>query len=153
MGRTQTNYPQPTIGGIEKKEAPKWWESDWIQALGTLGAIASISAPLVALFSSASTITSWWPWFAILACILLAPAGFKMYRRRHNKTLIFIADEMQSWWSLAKQPEDSFVSQIALDVQVSNTSHQPVQILKVRLVRPKAEHLRADVLLPMQGSP
>jgi hypothetical protein len=60
----------------------------------------------------------------------------------------------RGWWHLAKQQDGSLVSQISLDLEMTNLSDYPVQITKVRLVRPKpkGEPLTADLSLPVAGS-
>jgi len=56
---------------------------------------------------------------------------------------------------LAKQQDDSFVSQISLDIEAANLTDRPVRIVKARLIRPrkKGELLHADVMLPEAGIP
>jgi hypothetical protein len=104
-----------------------------------------------------------WVWigaitFSILALARVLEAGVSLYWS-HKRTLAarrilrFVPLQRQCWWHLAKQRDDSFVSQLALDIQISNTSDQPVQIVKTRLIRPKAKLIHADASLPMRGSP
>jgi hypothetical protein len=96
--------------------------------------------------------------FSILALARVLDVGVSLYWN-HKRTaaarrvLRFVPLHRQCWWHLAKQRDDSFVSQIGLDIQVSNTSDQPVQIVKARLVRPKAKLIQVDAMLPMLGSP
>jgi len=59
----------------------------------------------------------------------------------------------QSWWHLAKQADDSYASQIHLDIQATNVSDHPIQIIRVRLIKPKAKLINALATLPMEGSP
>jgi hypothetical protein len=40
-------------------------------------------------------------------------------------------------WFVAKQPDGTFVSQIALDVEITNLTDQPVRIVSAQLIRPK----------------
>jgi len=104
-----------------------------------------------------------WAWIAAITFSLLALArvcagGAAYYRSQRETTaarrvLRFVSLHRQCWWHLAKQQDDSFASQIRLDIQASNTSDRPIQIVKVRLARPRAELIQADVLLPMEGSP
>ena len=67
--------------------------------------------------------------------------------------LRFVPLHRQRWWHLAKQPDESFCSQIALDVQVTNISSDPVRIVKVSLIKPKAKILHAEASLPVTGTP
>jgi len=72
---------------------------------------------------------------------------------KQSQILRFVPLDRQVWWHLAKQQDDSFASQIHIEIQVTNTSDRPVQILKVRLIRPKrVESIHAEVLLPLKGS-
>jgi hypothetical protein len=70
-----------------------------------------------------------------------------------RRVMRFVPLHHQCWWHLAKQQDDSYASQIRMDIQASNTSHHAIQIVKVRLVRPKAKILHALASLPMEGSP
>jgi hypothetical protein len=56
---------------------------------------------------------------------------------------------------LAKQQDDSFISQIRMDIEAANVTDQPVRIVKASLIRPKTkgELVHSDVSLPMAGSP
>jgi len=104
-----------------------------------------------------------WIWieaiaFSILAIARGAEAGVGAYIASKQATaarrvLRFIPLSRQCWWHLAKQKDNSYISQMSLDVQASNTSDRPVQIVRVQLVRPKAKLAHADASLPMAGSP
>lgn len=61
----------------------------------------------------------------------------------------------QSWWNLATQQDDSFVSQFRIDIEVTNRTDRPVRIVKALLNRPKTQGviLYSDVSLPLTGSP
>jgi hypothetical protein len=61
--------------------------------------------------------------------------------------------DRQRWWHLAKQPDESFCSQISVDVQVTNISTNPVRIVKVSLIKPKAKILNAAASVPVTGTP
>lgn len=105
-----------------------------------------------------------WVWveaitFSILAIVRVLDAGITYYwankrTSEAHRFLRFVPLLQQNWWHLAKQQDDSYVSQISFDMQISNVSENPVQIVKVRLIRPKkTEYLHAEILLPMKGSP
>jgi hypothetical protein len=96
----------------------------------------------------------------VLSLARIVDASIATYWDHRNaaearRMLRFIPLHQQCWWHLAKQQDDSFVSQIRIDVQASNTSDRPVQIVNLRLLRPKRKHqpLHADVSLPKEGSP
>jgi hypothetical protein len=104
-----------------------------------------------------------WIWieamgFSVLSLARILDAGISAYRDHAKaidarRILRFVPLHQQCWWHLAKQQDESVVSQIRIDIQAANTSERPVQIVKVRLIKPRAELLHADALLPMKGSP
>jgi hypothetical protein len=98
--------------------------------------------------------------FSILAVARGLDAGIASHRLRRDTArsrlpLRLIPLHQQCWWHLAKQQDDTFVSQIRLDVEAANLTDGPVRIVKVRLIRPKTkgEVLNADASLPLAGSP
>lgn len=123
----------PSFGGINPEPfRQQWGVFVWIEAMGS----------------------------AVLSIARIGDASFASYwahrkAAKARRVLRFIPLHEQCWWHLAKQQDDSFVSQIRIDVQVSNTSDRPVQIVKLRLMRFMRKHqlLNADVLLPKEGSP
>jgi hypothetical protein len=72
-----------------------------------------------------------------------------------RRALRLVPRHQQCWWHLAKQRDDSFVSQISLDVEAANLTDRPVRIVKARLIRPrmKGELIHGEVMLPKAGSP
>ena len=111
--------------------------------------------------------TAWGVWIAIAAVVFsvltatraldLIIATWRVHRRRKSLTraLRFVPLHHRCWWHLAKQRDDSFISQIGLHVEASNVTDRPVRILRTRLVYPRARGgvAHAEVLLPMAGSP
>jgi hypothetical protein len=106
-----------------------------------------------------------WIWieavtFSILALTRALDAGVTAYHV-HRKTaeasraLRLVPLHHQCWWHLAKQQDDSFVSEIRMDIDAANLTDHPVRIVKARLIRPKpsSEVLHADISLPAAGSP
>lgn len=106
-----------------------------------------------------------WVWieslsFSILAVTRGLDAAITGYRLRRKTALShlplrLIPLHQQCWWHLAKQQDDTFVSQIRLDIEAANLTDRPVRIVKVRLIRPKTkgEVLHAEASLPLAGSP
>jgi hypothetical protein len=84
--------------------------------------------------------------------IVLAYLAYKK-EQEQKKALRFVPLLQKSWWHLAKQQDGSFCSQISLDVQASNSTTAPVNLVMVDLDRPKNSVLQAFVLLPADGSP
>jgi hypothetical protein len=98
--------------------------------------------------------------FSILAIARALDWSITTYRVRRKTTeerraLRLVPRHQQCWWHLAKQPDNSFISQIRLDVEAANVTDYPVRIVKVSLVRPrtKSAPVYAEVSLPMAGSP
>jgi hypothetical protein len=137
----------------------------WILIGLALAGYAVIFAPAFGGIDAEPFRQKWgtWAWVEAMTFSLLAlarvcagiAAHYRSYReaRAARRILRFVPLDRQCWWHLAKQQDDSFVSQIRLDIQATNTSDRPVQLVKVRLARPRAELIQADVLLPMEGSP
>ena len=104
-----------------------------------------------------------WLWIATNTFLVLAIARsvdavvaeyrIRSGRRESRRILRFVVLQRQCWWHLAKQRDGSFLSQITIDVQATNTTDRPVQIVRLRLVRPKAVVIQADALLPEVDSP
>jgi len=96
--------------------------------------------------------------FTTVAIVWIVDAGVRAYWS-HKKNLSarqvlrFVPLHQRCWWHLAKQQDDTYTSQISMDVQASNISDLPIQIVKVQLLRPRAELIHADASLPMKGSP
>jgi len=98
--------------------------------------------------------------FSSLALARAIDSGVSAYRARRNlledrRALRLVPRHFQCWWHLAKQQDNSFVTQMRLDIDAANVTDQSVRIVKVRLVRPRAKGqlLHAEVSLPMAGSP
>jgi len=106
-----------------------------------------------------------WVWIEALSFSILAVTrgldaaitGYRLRREtaRSRLPLRLIPLHQQCWWHLAKQQDDTFVSQIRLDVEAANLTDRPVRIVKVRLIHPKTkgEVLHAEASLPLAGSP
>lgn len=71
-------------------------------------------------------------------------------KRKLKKLLVFVPRDGECWWHLAKQNDATYVSQIALRIDVSNQGESPIVLLKVQLVRPiwHGEILTAIATLP-----
>lgn len=136
----------------------------WIILGLALAGYAVLFAPPFADVELAVFRRTWgvWVWveavfFTVLFVVGIcdwAISAFSAHRRdqaaRHILRLIPLS--RQSWWHLAKQQDDSFVSQIDFECQITNTTDRAVQLVKVRLLRPRSKQLNAFVLLPMDGS-
>jgi len=97
----------------------------------------------------------WGPWvwigaiaFSILFVARAAEACVWAYWSHREivagrRVLRFVPLQQQSWWHLAKQQDDSYISQIKTDIHISNISDRPIEIVNVHLFRPRTEIVRA----------
>jgi hypothetical protein len=139
----------------------------WLLGGLAIAGYAVLFAPAFGGIDPAGFRTEWgviaWVWaiaFSILAVARGLDSGVIAYRLHRKssgagRVLRFVPHHHQRWWHLTKQKDDSFTSQISLDVEVANLSDRPVRLIKVRLIRPrtKGDPLHADATLPMAGSP
>ena len=107
----------------------------------------------------------WGPWvwigaiaFSILFVARAAEACVWAYWSHREivagrRVLRFVPLQQQSWWHLAKQQDDSYISQIKTDIHISNISDRPIEIVNVHLFRPRTEIVRAVALVPGRVSP
>lgn len=105
-----------------------------------------------------------WAWvdavtFSILSIGRAIDSGIAAYRiHRHsikkNRALVLVP-RPRPWWYLAKQQDDSYVSQISINVDATNLTDRPVRILNATLIWPLrgGEVIQTMVSLPMEGSP
>lgn len=148
------------VSGIEKKldkiqdslPRAKWWENNWVQIPGILGAVASILALILVFVPPASGISKLWPWFALGAVILFAVATFKIFSAKKPKALIFIPDEIQSMWHHAPQPDGRKLTQIALKGHVTNTSNQPLFLPNIHLVSPHTKRTHQKLIFTIHNN-
>ena len=63
--------------------------------------------------------------------------------RDDRRTLHLTLNDNQSFWHVAKQPNNSMVTQLALRCMAKNRTSAPVHLLKARVIRPK---FRGDIL-------
>jgi hypothetical protein len=96
--------------------------------------------------------------FSVLSIVGILDSCIATYRKHvaaktARRVLRFVPLHQQRFWHLAKQQDDSVISQIAFQCQATNTSDRPVQIVKVRLARPRAHLVQAFASLPQKGSP
>ncbi|MGH6923881.1 MAG: hypothetical protein ACRED5_09100, partial [Propylenella sp.] len=138
--------------------------SAWLLVGLALAGVAVLYAPSFAEIDPTKLRQEWgvWIWaatitFSVLALVRLAQNAVEVVQKRHDaraarRPLRIVPLDQRHWWHLAKQRDDTFISQFSLDCQASNTGDQPIQIVKVRLIRPRAKVVRANALLPMRGS-
>jgi hypothetical protein len=73
----------------------------------------------------------------LLAVVVAVFAAFKMRAERRNTGLALIADEQQSFWHHAKQPDGSTMTQFVLRFHATNMNEGgSIHLSKVRLNRP-----------------
>ena len=69
----------------------------------------------------------------LLSVVVAVFATFKMRAERRNTGLALIADEQQSFWHHAKQPDGSTITQFALRFHATNMNDGSIHLSKVRL--------------------
>ena len=139
----------------------------WVLGGLALAGYAALSVPAFGGIDPAGFRTQWgvWVWIEALTFSMLTLArgldaaviGYRVHRKtlEARRALRLVPLHHQCWWHLAKQQDDTFVSQIRIDIEAANVTDRPVRIVKARVIRPKTkgELLHADVSLPKAGSP
>ncbi len=139
----------------------------WLLGGLALSGYAALFGPAFGGIDPAGFRTQWgvWVWIEAITFSILTLArgldaivtGYRVHRKNSEdrRTLRLVPRHHPCWWHLAKQLDDSFVTQMSLEVDATNLTDRPVRIVKVRLIRPrtKGELLRGDVCLPQAGSP
>jgi hypothetical protein len=137
----------------------------WLLGGLALVGYAVLFAPGFAGIDPSGFRTQWgvWIWieaigFSILTITRAIDSSVSAYlesrrRRAEQRVLRLVPRHLQCWWHLAKQRDDSFVSQISFDVEAANLTDHPVRIVKARLIRPRGDLLHCEVTLPEAGSP
>ena len=137
----------------------------WLLAGLALAGYAILYAPALGGVDPREFRSNWgvWIWavaltFSILAVVRGIDAVVRCYLARRSvgdrRALRLIPLQRQCWWHLAMQRDESFISQIALDVEATNITDQPVRIVKARITRPRNRELvQSMVDLPREGSP
>lgn len=88
---------------------------------------------------------------ATLAVLRAGTDAVIHYRRSHSQQpLLLMPRPAHCWWSVAKQQDDTFVSQIALDIDLSNRTEAAIRLLDIKLIRPwwHGEILTSIITLP-----
>lgn len=92
--------------------------------------------------------------FNTLAFARVASLGLRAWNRYKTalaarRTFHISPDAHQSWWSTARQRDDSKTTQISVRLLVKNLTSAPLGLSAVRLIKPKigSEIIQADVLL------
>jgi hypothetical protein len=105
------------------------------------GAGALLRAPALSWIGIAGIL------FAILAVCrlgnILIPAIRAMWLREERRTFHLTLNDSQSFWSVAKQPDGSVVTQFVLRFMAKNRTTAPLYLLKSRVIRPK---LRSEAM-------
>jgi hypothetical protein len=121
----------------------------WLLGGLALVGYAVLLAPGFAGIDPSGFRTQWgvWIWieaigFSILTITRAIDGSVSAYlesrrRRVEPRVLRLVPRHLQCWWHSAKQRDDSFVSQISLDVEAANLTDHPVRIVKARLIRPR----------------
>lgn len=114
------------------------WErgSLFLWALATAALLALLALVGFSIFKPAPGIATLMLWVSIGFVVLVVLAGFKTYQERTVRTLVFVIDDMQSFWHHAPQPDGRELTQIALRGRVTNVTKQPIYPTEIRLLSP-----------------
>jgi hypothetical protein len=106
-------------------------------------AVAGIAAAAVLWLGArygAPKAQAWWYEYGLMLVLVSAVAGvfaiFKFLAERQVTKLFLIADEAQSHWSHAKQPDGSIVTQFSFQFHATNRGRHGLYLSKVRVLRP-----------------
>jgi hypothetical protein len=100
-----------------------------------------------------------WLWasaitFSILAfarttdASVLTAQKHKTEKNKH-RILRLVPHDRQRWWNLAKQQDDSVISTLRMQFEVTNLGDQPVRFVNCRLIKPRnKDHINANVVMP-----
>ena len=106
-------------------------------------AVAGIAAAAVLWLGArygAPKAQAWWYEYGLMLVLVSAVAGvfaiFKFLAERQITKLFLIADEAQSHWSHAKQPDGSIVTQFSFQFHATNRGRHGLYLSKVRVLRP-----------------
>jgi hypothetical protein len=137
----------------------------WLLAGLALAAYGMLFIPPVGNVDATGFRSTWgvWIWITALTftaltlarCFDAAIAGYREYRRSREarQVLKLIPRHQQRWWHLAKQRDDTYMTQMSLDVDAINLTDRPIRIMKVRIVKPRsAKIVHADASLPAAGT-
>ncbi|MGA8270832.1 MAG: hypothetical protein WB919_04680 [Candidatus Sulfotelmatobacter sp.] len=139
----------------------------WLLTGLALGAFSILFSPAFGGVDPIPFRSKWgiWVWivaltFSGLAITRAVDSGVAAYRAHRrlqdaSRSLRLIPLHHQCWWHLAKQQDDTFVSQIHLDIGAANLTDRSVRIVKANLLRPRTrgEFIHSDIALPLAGSP
>lgn len=139
----------------------------WMLVGLALSGLGVLFLPTLAGIDPAGFRTHWgmWVWietitFSILSVTRIVDAGISAYVAKrsdveNSRALRLFPEPHRCWWHHAKQQDDSYASQISMDIVASNVTDRPVRIVQARLASPRMKGgvLHADVSLPMAGSP
>ncbi|MDE1945354.1 MAG: hypothetical protein KGI78_03595 [Patescibacteria group bacterium] len=125
--------------GIEEKLAAlqkgRWWDKGWVQAIFFISAVVGIIGFLFIFFPPHTFSFDLAGW--LLATVAFVLLVFIAYKRRPREPLVFIQDDVQSFWHLAPQPDGRRLTQVNLRGHVTNTSSKPLYLAKIDLISPK----------------
>jgi hypothetical protein len=110
----------------------------WSVALACVVAAAALR---VSAYYAVPKAQPWWDEYGLSlmlgAAVVSMFAIFKTWAERNNTELFLIADEAQSFWHHAKQPNGLVLTQFSLQFHVTNRAGHGLILSKVRILRPR----------------
>jgi hypothetical protein len=126
-----------SISSVGKIIAAVWANgSRFLWSIAVASAAAAAVIRVGAYFDIPKALPLWEEYGLILTLLSAAVAvfaAFKMRAERRNTGLALIADEQQSFWHHAKQPDGSTTTQFALRFHATNMNDGSIHLSKVRL--------------------
>jgi hypothetical protein len=105
-----------------------------------LAGVAAAAVLRVGAYYAVPQAQVWWDDYGLLlalgSAVVAVFAAFKMSAERPETELVLIADEQQSFWHHAKQPDGSMLTQFSLRFHVTNRGNVGLILPKVRMLRP-----------------
>jgi hypothetical protein len=120
-------------------------ESFFLLAIG----VAALLAGVVAFFLKNTQVASW---LFIAAVFFLIVGFFKRYHEQNVRTLVFIPDEIRSFWHHAPQPDGRKLTQFGFRGYVTNVTSKPLQLGKIKLISPKSKQQHQEFIFTVHDN-
>jgi len=133
-----------SVSSVSKTIVALWENgSRLLWGMATTFAAAAVTLRLSAYLQVAKAELYWSEYGVVLilvAVMFAVLAAFKMRAERRNTGVALIADDQQSFWHHAKQPDGSTITQFALRFHATNMNDGSIHLSKVRLNWPWVRH-------------
>jgi hypothetical protein len=150
--------PISFISSISKITTAAWSNGSRFLWSITVASAAAAAVIRVGAYFDIPKAQPWWDDYGLililLAVVVAVFAAFKMRAERRNTGLALIADEQQSFWHHAKQPDGTTVTQLAVRFHATNMNDGgSIHLSKVRLNWPWVSRKRIVTAMLMTQHP